>query len=355
MPTCEIQNSWLAVGNTFTSTSDMYSSDGETARVFLEHLRRSDLAALLAHAWIEYGLRQGAWSQEPFVEVRAPYPFAEALHALPRHDRKRIAEAVVSKQHDLQAADDIDIREAGDAVEGQATLLPELIIHRAMMIAVATGEKNIQEVDDYYMARQARLMELCAAAGITYENPHGSLWDWFHYWKSEGLDSWAQRRQYVRNLFASPMAASIAKIYAIGVVAEREPTGWDRVDRSLAKARQRYDAASAEEDWQVVGLLCREVLISLAQAVHDPGVHPASDDKGVLISRTDARRLLDAWLHHEMPGGNNKEIRAHTKASLDLAVNLQHRRTATRQLAALCLEATSSAVAVVAILAGRGL
>ena len=75
--------------------------------------------------------------------------------------------------------------------------------------------------------------------------------------------------------------------------------------------------------------------------------------QGTVISRTDARRLLEAWLHHEYEGGSNKEIRAHIRASLDLANNLQHRRTATRKLAALCLEATSSAVAVVAILAGR--
>ena len=49
---------------------------------------------------------------------------------------------------------------------------------------------------------------------------------------------------------------------------------------------------------------------------HDPEVHPTTDDHGTVISRTDARRLLGAWLHHEHTGGNNKEIRAHIKASL---------------------------------------
>ncbi len=44
-------------------------------------------------------------------------------------------------------------------------------------------------------------------------------------------------------------------------------------------------------------------------------------------------------------------VRAHAKTSLRLALALQHRRTANRQLAALCLEASSSTVAVISIIA----
>jgi hypothetical protein len=207
-------------------------------------------------------------------------------------------------------------------------------------------------VDDYYISRQVRLVEGCAAAGIKYENPHASLWDWWRFWKERDW-GWADRRDYVRKLFADPVAAAVGRVHHPSPVVEREPTGWELVDRQIGKARSQLERASAEEDWQGVGLTCREVLISLGQAAHDPGVHPLVDDKGTRISRTDARRLLDAWLHHEMPGGDNKEVRSHIKASLDLAVHLQHRRTATRQLAALCLEATASAVAVVAIIARR--
>ena len=218
---------------------------------------------------------------------------------------------------------------------------------------MATSGGDINDFDDYYAARQARLVQECAAVGIKYENPHEGLWDWFHYWKAQGFDSWAQRRQYVRKLFTGPIASAAGRINRPGPTTEREPTGWERVDRALAKARMLLNSAAVEEDWQSVGLLCREVLISLAQAVHDPEVHLTTDEKGTVISRTDAKRLLEAWLQQEHEGGSNKEIRAHIRASLDLANNLQHRRTATRQLAALCLEATSSAVAVVAILAGR--
>lgn len=330
----------------------MTDSDGENARAFLDSLRRGDLSALLLHAQVQYGIAAGYFGEDDTaVIVHAPHPFAEALSALPQHDRKRIAEAVLSRS-DLRVPGDIIVKQSGDPVEGPVTLLPDLIIHRQMMVDVATGGPRIQEVDDYYGARQARLVEGCAAAGIKYENPHASLWDWYHFWNQEGW-GYAARRDYVRKLFAGPVAAAVGRVYNPSPVGEREPTGWDQVDRQIAKARMQFDRASAEEDWQGVGHTCREVLISLGQAAHNPEVHPLVDENGTTISRTDARRLLDVWLRHEMPGGNNKEVRAHIKASLDLANNLQHRRTATRQLAALCLEATSSAVAVVAIIAGR--
>jgi hypothetical protein len=226
----------------------------------------------------------------------------------------------------------------------------ELIVHQQTMIDVGTGNASIQDVNDYYLARERRIAALCSANGVPYENPHDDLWSWFRYYKQH-FGTYAERRQYIRELFKPAIKAVSGRTFA--TIPEREPTGWERVDRGLAKARSELEVAAAEEAWQAIGLLCREVIISLAQAVHDPEVHLTADEHGTLISRTDARRLLDAWLHYEHTGGNNKEIRQHIKASLDLAVNLQHRRTATRQMAALCLEATSSAVAVVAILAGR--
>ena len=329
----------------------MTDSDGENARAFLDSLRRGDLSALLLHARVEYGLNSDSYGREAAVVVRVPQPFAEALSVLPQRDRKRIAEAVLSRSSDLSVPEDIIVRQAGDPMDGPVTLLPELIIHREMMIAVATGSQSIQDVDDYYGARQVRLVEGCAGAGIKYENPHEGLWDWYNYWKAEGWGTYAERGEYVRKLFAGPVAAAVGRVHSPSPVAEREPTGWERVDRSLTKARVQFSTAAAEEDWQAIGLVCREVLISLGQAVFVEDVHESAD--GVKPSPTDAKRMLEAYFRHELPGDGYKEVRAHARAAVDLAVHLQHRRTATRQLAALCLEAASSAVAVVAIIAGR--
>ena len=130
-----------------------------------------------------------------------------------------------------------------------------------------------------------------------------------------------------------------------------EPTGWQKVDRQLHEVRARLDSAETEEQFQAVGLLCREVLISVAQEVFDPARHVVAEQ--IAVSDTDAKRMLDAILGSELDGAANEEARAHAKAAVRLALALQHRRTADFTTAALCAEATSSTVNILAVLAGR--
>ena len=130
-----------------------------------------------------------------------------------------------------------------------------------------------------------------------------------------------------------------------------EPTGWPKVDRQRQEIRMRLDAAESEEQFQAIGLLCREVLISLAQAVFDPIRHRTSD--GIAPSETDAARMLEAFFASELSGGANDESRAYARAALKLTVALQHKRTADWRIAALCAEATYSVINITALLAGR--
>jgi hypothetical protein len=119
----------------------------------------------------------------------------------------------------------------------------------------------------------------------------------------------------------------------------------------VGEIRERLAAATTEEQFQAVGLLCREVLISLAQAVYVRERHPPLD--GVEPSTTDGGRMLDAYIAIEIAGGVNEEARRHARSALDLTNSLQHRRTATFRDAALCVEATTSLINVIAIIAGR--
>lgn len=322
----------------------------EVARRFLDSLQRFDLSMLLSHcevALVETEVDNGFFSD--LIEqaiVDAPSPIDEALRKLPPQDRKRIAEAIASAYPNRAAPDDITVRATDAArIGGAAELLAELLIHRAMMVSVATGGERIQEVDDYYRAREARIRQRLPS-GVAYENPHPDLWAWYHHW-SANLPQYRDRRFYVRQLFGPAIDAIAARS---SLPSEpREATGWERVDRALSKARAQLETASAEEDCQAIGLLCREVIISLAQAVYDPRIHQSLD--GVKPSATDANRMLEGYIGHAFPGESFKEVRAHARASLALALNLQHRRTATRQLAALCVEATASTTAVIAIIA----
>jgi hypothetical protein len=129
----------------------------------------------------------------------------------------------------------------------------------------------------------------------------------------------------------------------------KEPTGWAKVDRQMDEVRLRLREASTEEHFQAVGLICREVLISLAQEVYVADKHPSPD--GQSPSKTDARRMLGAYISSEFRGSSNEELRRHANASLSLALSLQHDRTADFKTAALCAEATASVVNIIGIIA----
>jgi hypothetical protein len=47
-----------------------------------------------------------------------------------------------------------------------------------------------------------------------------------------------------------------------------EATGWENVDRTVGEIRRRLAEAQTAEQFQAVGLLCREALTSLGQAVY---------------------------------------------------------------------------------------
>ena len=123
------------------------------------------------------------------------------------------------------------------------------------------------------------------------------------------------------------------------------------MDRSVGELRDRLASARTEEQYQAVGLLGRESLISLAQAVYERARHPPLGD--VEPSATDGKRMLEAYIAIELAGGANEASRRHAKSALDLANALQHQRTATFRDAALCVEATTAVVNVIAIMAGR--
>jgi hypothetical protein len=128
-------------------------------------------------------------------------------------------------------------------------------------------------------------------------------------------------------------------------------TGWQKVDRQVREMTSRLHSAQTEEQYQAVGLICREALISAAHEVFDAKRHPIGD--GQRTGAHDIKRMLDAIISAELGGGANEEARAHAKAAINLALALQHKRTADFRTAALCAEGTSSIINILAVLAGR--
>jgi hypothetical protein len=225
-------------------------------------------------------------------------------------------------------------------------LLSELTALRDQMIAVATGGPRIADVNENFQSRYARIASELARRRIENPLPYGDLWDWYGRWRTGDLPTYQSRRMYLADLF-SPLINRIRT----GRPDDFAPTGWPRVDRTVDEIRQRLATAAMEEQYQAVGLLCREVLISTAQAVHEPARHPPVDGK--TPSATDAKRMLEAYVAAELSGQGNEESRKHVRSALDLALALQHRRTAGFRDAAMCVEATTAVVNIIAIVSGR--
>lgn len=230
-------------------------------------------------------------------------------------------------------------------------LIEDIEAQRDLMISVSTGGSRIQEVNDEYKARRLRIGEGLEARGVKDPNPYSDLWRWYGKWSCGDLPTYQSRRLYISGLY-DPLVDRLRQgEMQVGSHLFEQPTGWPRVDRGVDKIREKLETSSSEEDYQTVGLLCREVLISLAQAVYDSTLH--TPPNGTPPSDTDAKRMLEGYIARELSGSSNEEVRRHAKAALDLANSLQHRRTATFRDAAMCAEASTAVVNLVAIVSGR--
>lgn len=135
----------------------------------------------------------------------------------------------------------------------------------AMMIAVATNGPQIQTVERQFVALFDEAESELRSRGYEKFPPYRSLWDWYGRWSQDDLPTYKSRRKFVSDAFEvvrKQLRETPAQPY--------EPTGWVRVDRTVTEMRRRLDAAENEEQFQSVGLLGRELLISAAQEVFDP-------------------------------------------------------------------------------------
>jgi len=116
-------------------------------------------------------------------------------------------------------------------------------------------------------------------------------------------------------------------------------TGWAAVDGQVAQLRRRLAVGRSPEDSQAVGLLCRDIMVTLADACHDPAKH--GDVGASAVDR------LNAVVDCLAPGEENQRLRKLLKATIDYANVVQHRRQGTLVEAGIVAEAAVAAVNLV--------
>ncbi|MES1181270.1 MAG: hypothetical protein ABUL44_00590, partial [Flavobacterium sp.] len=230
-------------------------------------------------------------------------------------------------------------------------LIGEINYLKDTMISVSTGGQQIQDVNVEYQKRYNKVNT--ALKRLTFENPNtfNDLWQWYARWSSGEMPQYKNRRAFIGemygNLLKSLQETEQPELLNISV----NMTGWERIDRTVKEIKMRLKQAANEEQFQTIGLLCRETIISLAQAIYLEDKHPTID--GVKASKTDAKRMLDAYVAVELAGGANENLRKYARASNDLANELTHKRTANAKDASLCASASISLVNLIGILEDR--
>jgi hypothetical protein len=244
--------------------------------------------------------------------------------------------------------EDIDWNVIG-GLNGRAALKQNIEIIRNIMVSVATGGNRIQEEEERYKKLHVQAQRDCEKLNLTYNNSYSSLWDWYGKWKSD-FSTYQERRAFINDLFSPTLSyfEENANNNIIEIFVELD--GWEKIKRTVAKIKLDSNIAQNEEDFQSVGLLCREVIITLGQTVYNPNIHGRTDDNGIEISKTDAVRMIGNYINVQLAGASNEELRAYAKNTNKLANRLTHERNATKKEMLLAVSSTIALINFVGII-----
>ena len=130
-----------------------------------------------------------------------------------------------------------------------------------------------------------------------------------------------------------------------GAVDSNDPSPFDEVFRRMDQAEQRFGQAVEGEDYQSVGMLLREALISLIAAVRRRATVPDGTD---LPQDSNFTGWSDVLLNILCGGGSNKELRQHlkniAKETWQLTNWLTHHRSASKTATSIAMHSCQTTV-----------
>ena len=92
----------------------------------------------------------------------------------------------------------------------------------------------------------------------THPNQFNDLWEWYGRWSQGDLPSYASRRSFVSELYKETIDI-IEKSVSTMLSENYEPTGWERVDRTVYEMKHRLSIANTEEQFQAIGMLAGSI------------------------------------------------------------------------------------------------
>ncbi|MDO4845122.1 MAG: hypothetical protein Q3977_00760 [Oscillospiraceae bacterium] len=123
-----------------------------------------------------------------------------------------------------------------------------------------------------------------------------------------------------------------------------EETGWKRIDKAIEEMQNRFLVADTVEKYNAIALIGRQVEIQIAREVYKPSIHGTMDGD-IEIGNADAKRMLQAYLKHEL--GNSEKAIKMARASIDLCNQTTHDFSATKRNALLCISAVKAIASMI--------
>lgn len=248
----------------------------------------------------------------------------------------------------ILSGSDIDWNIIG-GITARTELKQKIETIRNIMISVATGGKSIQEENDRYIKIHNEIILNCKKINLPYNNTYTTLWGWYGKWKAD-FPTYQERRTYINELFSQTLSYFEEENSLQNMETLVEITDWERIARTITKIKRDSNAAKNEEDFQAIGLLCRDVIISLAQTIYVPEVHGSTNEKGVEIGKTDAVAMIESYVKYKLDGSSNEELRAYVKGANKLANRLTHRRNASKKDMLLTMSSTIALINFIGII-----
>lgn len=234
--------------------------------------------------------------------------------------------------------------------ENKESVIKLLEKEKETLIAAGTGIIQIKGTQEnkHYKEKHAYICGILKSLCLDHVNPYDDLWSWYSDYNTRELKTYQSRRIFIRDMY-EPLLATIRNSDESSIITfHYEPTGWDKIDESVARMKEVLDEAQHTADYQSVGMHGRELLISLAQVVFDKDKHPSVD--GVDIGSSDSKRMLEAYINYCMKHKSREREVKFAKAANDFSNELTHNRTASAMDAELCYNAVVSTVHIIHIL-----
>ncbi len=133
-------------------------------------------------------------------------------------------------------------------------------------------------------------------------------------------------------------------------IVETEVVEWQEVKDDIVKIETDSCIAEKIIDYQNIGNSCRVLLIKVAKLVYDKEIHGALNKEGKKIGPSDAGGMLENYFSYKLVGEKMEKLRAYAKSTNNLANELTHKSTATKQLMQITVSATIHLIYLIGII-----